>query len=106
MTAHEPSRIQWARSRDAGPTIFHSFAYCVLSDIAQTFHAMKAHIHTLKVVLTKMLRRYRGSFSADRQQTDNEKDPAIWQPICHNANDPDLYSQGPSLKSRSLHRVS
>jgi hypothetical protein len=105
MSAHEPSRIQWARSRDASPTIFHSYAYCVLSDIAQTFHAMIAHIHTLKVVI-KMLSRYKGSFSADRQQTDNEKDPAICQLICHNANDPDLYSLGPSLKSRPLHRVS
>ena len=106
MTAHEPSRIQWARSRDASPTIFHSFAFCVPSDTAQSFHAMTAHIHTWKVVLTKMLSRYERSFSACRQQIDNEKDPRICQPICHNANDPDLYSLGPSLKSRPLHRVS
>jgi hypothetical protein len=68
MRAHEPSRIQWVRSRDAGTTIFHSYAYCVLSDIAQTFHAMKAHIHTLKVVLIKMLSRYKDYFSADRRK--------------------------------------
>jgi len=106
MTGHEPSRIQWARSRDASPTIFHSFTYCVPSDIAQACRAMKAHIHTLKVVLTKMLRRYKVSFSADLQQTDNEIDPTICRPIYHNDNDPDLYSLGPSLKSRLLHRLS
>jgi hypothetical protein len=69
---------------------------------------MKAHIHTLKVVLTrtKMLSGYKDSFSADRQQTDNEKDPTICQPMYHKANDPDFSSLGPSLKSRPLHRVS
>ena len=106
MTAHETCRIQWARSRDESPTIFHSFTYCVLSDIAQAFHAMKTHIHTLKVVLTKMLSCYKGFFFADLQQTDNEKGPTMCQPICHNTNDPDLYSLGPTLKSRPLQRVS
>jgi hypothetical protein len=53
-----------------------------------------------------MLSRYKSSFSACRQQTDNEKDPTICQPICHNDNDPHLYSLGTSLESRPLHRVS
>jgi hypothetical protein len=67
---------------------------------------MKVHIHasTLKVVLTNVLSRYKGPFSADRQKTDNEKDPTICQTICHNANDPGFYSVGPSLKSHPLHR--
>jgi hypothetical protein len=76
------------------PTIFHSFTYCVLPDIAQASHEMKAHIHTLKAALTEMLSRYKRSFSANRQQTDNEKD----RTICHNAKVTRLYSLGPSLK--------